>query len=226
MKFQERLQLLRKEKGISQEALAEKMNLSRQAIAKWEAGQSYPDLDNLVCLSDLLNISIDKLVRDSSDENCSFDAGEKKTYKNEPILDFLCMAKQSTYAGHGSEAEPTRPGSHDLQYADHNLQYIDTYLGGEKFSGQEALWLDGKVFWSMNYIGRVLADNYSSDFLKEVLSLVQKEYPYRGPLVYQKGDYKYHCIVSGEFEWFQGYEEIYCNNTKVYECRFHGGSVQ
>ncbi len=46
-------------------------------------------------------------------------------------------------------------------------------------------------------------------FLKEVLSLVTKENPYRGPIIYQNGQYKYHCIINGEFKWFQGHEEIY-----------------
>lgn len=100
MKFQDKLQTLRKQKGISQEKLAEKIGISRQAVAKWEVGQ------------------------------------------------------------------------------------------------------------------------------KECLLLVPKEYPYRGPLVHQNGEYKYHCIVNGDFEWFNGYEEIFCNETKVYECIFHGGCIK
>ncbi|MEJ6952416.1 DUF5680 domain-containing protein [Halanaerobiaceae bacterium ANBcell28] len=98
-------------------------------------------------------------------------------------------------------------------------------LGGEKFAGEEALWQDDLPFWSMNYIGRILAEGFSGDFLKECLLLVPKEYPYRGPLVYQKGDYKYHCVVNGDFDWFKGYEEIFCNDIKVYECVFHGGYI-
>ena len=78
----------------------------------------------------------------------------------------------------------------------------------------------------MNYVGRIVADGFSADFLKECLFLVPKECPYRGPLVYQKGDYKYHCIVNGEFEWFNGYEEIFYNDIKVYECIFHGGCIK
>lgn len=66
---------------------------------------------------------------------------------------------------------------------------------------------------------------FSGDFLKECLLLVPKEYPYHGPLVYQNGEYTYHCIVNGEFEWFHGYEEIFCNDSKVYECLFHGGCI-
>lgn len=78
----------------------------------------------------------------------------------------------------------------------------------------------------MNYIGRILAEGFSGDFLKECLSLVPKEYPYRGPLVHKNGDYSYHCVVTGDFEWYNGYEEIFCNEIKVYECMFHGGCVK
>nr|WP_230869157.1 DUF5680 domain-containing protein [Iocasia fonsfrigidae] len=98
-------------------------------------------------------------------------------------------------------------------------------MGGEKFAGEEALWSNDVPFWSMNYIGRIIGDSFSGDFLKECLLLVPKEYPYRGPLVYQNGDYKYHCVINGEFEWFNGYEEIFCNDIKVYECVFHGGCI-
>jgi transcriptional regulator with XRE-family HTH domain len=226
MKFQDKLQILRKEKNMSQEKLAEVLGISRQAVAKWEAGQSYPDLDKIIIISDLFGISIDKLVKDYYDENCSYKFTKPLDYTNEKEIDFLCRAKKSTYAGKGAETISSRPNSHDLQYIEDDLKYIDTYLGGEKFIGEEAVWRDKSPFWSMNYIGRIIADGFSGDFLKECLLLVSKEYPYRGPLVYQKGDYKYHCIVNGEFEWFNGYEEIFYNDIKVYECIFHGGCIK
>lgn len=46
------------------------------------------------------------------------------------------------------------------------------------------------------------------------------------PVIYQNGQYKYHCVVNGKFNWFQGYEEIYYEEIKVYECFFHGGSIK
>ena len=226
MKFQDKLQVLRKQTGMSQEKLAEKIGISRQAVAKWEVGQSYPDVDKIIILSDLFKISIDKLIKDYDDENCSYEVTKQIQYTNEKEIDFLRRAKKSTYAGNGGESTPSRPNSHDLQYVEDNLKYIDTYLGGEKFVGEEALWCDNSPFWSMNYIGRIIAEGFSGDFLKECLLLSPKEYPYRGPLVYQNGDYKYHCIVSGEFDWFNGYEEIFCNDIKVYECIFHGGCIK
>ena len=53
LKTANRLQQLRKENGYSQDALAEKLGLSRQAISKWERGESSPDTDNLIALAEL-----------------------------------------------------------------------------------------------------------------------------------------------------------------------------
>lgn len=66
MKLHENLQALRKEAGFSQERLAEQLGVSRQAVSKWESGQSTPDLDNLTALSDLFGVSLDGLVRDGA----------------------------------------------------------------------------------------------------------------------------------------------------------------
>ncbi len=226
MSFQEQLQILRKGKGLSQEKLAEMLGISRQAVAKWEVGHSYPDIARLIALSDFFKVSIDKLVNDY-EENCRLCIEENKVdFINEKTIEFLRIAKRSTYTGKNSEIQSSRPNSHDLEYAEGNLKYIDTYLGGEQFAGEEALWKDDIPFWSMNYTGRIIGEGFSGNFLKEALSLVPKENPYRGPMVYQNGQYKYHCIVNGEFKWFQGYEEIYFDDTKVYECFFHGGTIK
>jgi len=78
----------------------------------------------------------------------------------------------------------------------------------------------------MNYIGRVLDEEFSGEFLKEALALVPEEYLYRGPLKYEKSEYKYICTVEGDFIWYSGYEEIYKNNIKIYECNFHGRLIK
>lgn len=64
MKFHEKLLALRKQKGLSQEELGMELQVSRQTISKWEAGQSYPDFTKLVLLSDFFNLSLDELVKD------------------------------------------------------------------------------------------------------------------------------------------------------------------
>lgn len=104
--------------------------------------------------------------------------------------------------------------------------YIDTYIGGEKFAGEEALWENGSPYWAMNYCGRIIANGFSGDFLKEALSNVPLNMLYRGPSQYKKGNFAYWCSVDGSFEWFIGHEEIYVGNDKVYECMFHGGFVK
>ena len=64
-----RLQKLRKENGYSQEELADKLGISRQAVSKWERAESSPDTDNLIVLARLYNISLDELLSDNeSDE--------------------------------------------------------------------------------------------------------------------------------------------------------------
>lgn len=141
------------------------------------------------------------------------------------LIDFLLRAKRATYAGNGPEADPSRPASHDLHYAEGELTYIDSYLGGEKFAGEEAVWRDGMPVWSMNYLGRVTAQDFSGDFLREALLRVPAERPYRGPAEYTRGDFTYRCSAEGDFGWFHGREAIAYRGRVVYECRFHGGSI-
>ena len=64
MTIAEKLQTLRRTKGMSQEQLAEQLNVSRQAISKWELGESMPDTENVITLSKLFGVSIDYLLND------------------------------------------------------------------------------------------------------------------------------------------------------------------
>lgn len=99
-------------------------------------------------------------------------------------------------------------------------------VGGEHFAGEEAVWKNGRAVYAMNYMGRVLEERFRGDFLKEALRAADEKMPYRGPEYYQSGEYTYQAKVKGDFSWFQGMEEIFCSNTKVYECYFHGGIVK
>ena len=142
------------------------------------------------------------------------------------IVSFLIRAKQATYAGKGAETASSRIGSHDLVYRENNLMYYDTYLGGDRFAGEEALWISDVPYWSMNYIGRVTGSPFSGDFLKEALLHVPEEMPYRGPEKYVNGDYTYSCSVEGDFDWFQGKETISYCGKQIYECFYHGGLIR
>lgn len=66
MEFYEKLQKLRKQKGLTQEELAEALFVSRTAISKWESGRGYPNIDSLKAISKYFSVSLDELL--SSDE--------------------------------------------------------------------------------------------------------------------------------------------------------------
>jgi len=87
-----RLAELRKKSGLSQEELADKLGLSRQAVSKWERAESSPDTDNLILLAKLYNVSLDELlktdkpvdeiIKDNKD-NMNEDATEKEEAKQD-----------------------------------------------------------------------------------------------------------------------------------------------
>ena len=64
MKLNNNIQKLRKENHMSQEQLAEKLNVSRQAVSKWESGSAYPEMDKIIAMTKLFNCSIDSLMNE------------------------------------------------------------------------------------------------------------------------------------------------------------------
>lgn len=64
MKLEQKLTCMRKEQGLTQAELAEALGVSRQAVSRWEGGQSFPSMENLSCLSRLYGVSVDDLVND------------------------------------------------------------------------------------------------------------------------------------------------------------------
>lgn len=67
MQFHDKLKQLRIQNGYSQERLAELLNVSRQAITKWESGRGMPDISNLKMISDLFDVTLDSLLHDVED---------------------------------------------------------------------------------------------------------------------------------------------------------------
>lgn len=82
----ERLAARRKLAGLSQEALAEKLGVSRQAVSKWERSESSPDTDNLIALAKLYGVSLDELlyVDDAIADDVAFEAADRaESYQEE-----------------------------------------------------------------------------------------------------------------------------------------------
>lgn len=79
MGFSENLQILRKMQNMSQEQLAEKLEVSRQAVSKWENGSGYPETEKLITICEIFNCSIDEILKGKFSEDSN---GDKKQYEN------------------------------------------------------------------------------------------------------------------------------------------------
>lgn len=95
MTLGERLVKLRNEKCLSQGALAEALGVSRQSVSKWETDASVPELDKLVRLSDLFEISLDELVRGKAGP------GEPPVGPPQTPEEISCPKNLSSYTGKG-----------------------------------------------------------------------------------------------------------------------------
>ena len=86
MEFHEKLQELRKSRGLTQEELAENLYVSRTAISKWESGKGYPSIDSLKAIANYFSVTIDDLL---SGEKLLFIAEKENKANVQNICDFL-----------------------------------------------------------------------------------------------------------------------------------------
>ena len=70
MKLFVKIQQLRKQNGMSQEKLAQLLGVSRQSVSKWESGQSLPEIDKIIQLSNIFEVTTDYLLKDVAEEKC------------------------------------------------------------------------------------------------------------------------------------------------------------
>ena len=89
MRFSEKLPKLRKNNNLSQEQLAEQLGVSRQAVSKWEAGNSYPDMEKMLQMCKILNCHLEDLMDDGSIGNISTEGSKNKIDLNVCMQDFL-----------------------------------------------------------------------------------------------------------------------------------------
>ncbi|MGA9173546.1 MAG: DUF5680 domain-containing protein [Thermoactinomyces sp.] len=153
----------------------------------------------------------------------------------ERIAEFIVRAKKNTYVKGGDDfsGRSIIPGFNQLDYQEGDLYYRDNYCGFSPFSGQETVYVQNKPVWTMSYYGRILAQDMEKEaiaklyrFLRQALNEVPLEHPYRGPMDYGKGDYRYTNEINGMFTYFYGREGILVNGEKIYELRYFGGCVE
>ena len=86
--MKDKLQLLRKQNGYSQEQLADKLGIARQTLSKWENGQAVPELGNLISLSNLYGITIDRIVKE--DDECNISLCKNASMDINKIIETIC----------------------------------------------------------------------------------------------------------------------------------------
>lgn len=125
-----RLKLMRSRMGLTQEDVAEKVGVSRQAVAKWEKGETLPDIESCIKLADLFEVPVDMLVRGLKEEKTA----EKKQL-------FGCVKVndkgQITLPASVREAFRIKPGDYVLVLADTEkgiaLMNMGSMAGNENF---------------------------------------------------------------------------------------------
>ena len=81
MKFNEKLVNLRKKHNLSQEQVAEKLKVARQTISKWELGETTPEMDKLIMISELYNITLDELMKEENEGQIANDPNNTNSQK-------------------------------------------------------------------------------------------------------------------------------------------------
>lgn len=90
MAFSENLQFIRVRSGITQEQLAEQLNVSRQSVSKWESGTSFPEMDTLLRICDLYHVNLDTLLRGSVEAEVVSDSSGYDRHMNRFSLCITC----------------------------------------------------------------------------------------------------------------------------------------
>lgn len=158
MTLDKKIKEARMKAGLSQEQLAEKLNVSRSAVAKWETDKGIPDVDNLKTLSKFLNVSVDYLLDDCEaiDElvmrepyNLSeYGKGIKKTKKDRVILDKFPDAEIHTLLGKVKLTKGERIVDNAIGFLTSAPFGIPEFINGIKNLDQEFYLVekDGKQF--------------------------------------------------------------------------------
>lgn len=109
MSFAQNLRQIRKEKGLSQEEFAEIIDVSRQAVSKWEIGEGYPEVDKLLMIAKKLDVSLDFLMSTETSENTYTSSNTNKSITITSLIENVvctCYKVQSSQKMKGGKRSP------------------------------------------------------------------------------------------------------------------------
>lgn len=132
MNMADRIQYLRKSKGISQEELADKVGVSRQAVSKWESEQSTPDLEKIIIMSDFFGVTTDYILK-------GIEPVADKEQKNKELTSKVLYISSTAFVAIGLFC------AFGNWYAEQTME-----VGFNDYSSYRDCW----IFYSENTIGR------------------------------------------------------------------------
>ena len=144
---------------------------------------------------------------------------------------FLVKAKIATYASEGEANERVlEDGAKELTFESDDFKYRDRYYGFNPFVGEEIVWQNNKIVWSMNYYGKIISLTVSAkqiyEFLKSAMRQIKEDRPFRGPNNFKSGDFEYIDESTGDVNDFSGTERILFKGQEIYILFYHGGIVK
>ena len=138
----DRLIQLRKKYGYSQEELADKLGLSRQAVSKWERAEASPDTDNLICLAKLYGVSLDELLSTDDDVETIVKEQVRKEESKSEGINLTDDEGNSVHIGKGGIHLSDEKGQ-KVHISDDGIEVIDK--NGHKFKKDKVLSKQEKV---------------------------------------------------------------------------------
>jgi hypothetical protein len=147
------------------------------------------------------------------------------------LNDTIVKAKAATYVGGGTNAAPSRPGSHDLGWSDGEWRYLDSYFGGTDFIGQEVVWFRHEPVWAMNYYGyirlpQLIDGRRAGETIKAALTAMYQTGRFLGGFEWTGPHGTYRDQSTGDAGHFRGREVILVEGQEAYGLDYSGGLIR
>ena len=189
MTFGEKLKDARKEAGLSQEQLAQKLSVSRSGVAKWESDKGMPDVNNLKAMAQLLNISVDYLL--DEDEKLSFNETKEAIDLDSFEVSGKCREKKDAacYAKF-SDADAIYPLIRRKRMS--KVEWLADFIAGAGIIQGADYLRDTSAYYLVETGGKQLLVNVSADFItsRELANKVDPKKFDFGSYTFRKATYQ------------------------------------
>ena len=179
MNLGEQLKNLREQHNLSREKLAQQMNVSRQAVYKWETNKGYPDMDNLIRLSELYEVTLDELIKSPSTLQPKVDSKDSLTKKdiNEFDLEgdgnsFFRYGLMCSVGSLGGLSIPVLKGEVNLSII---FPFVMALIAGFLLLKSKAIQWDEIKLKNVKWVSRIVMAYLSVPFSFFSISIIQKD---------------------------------------------------